>query len=114
MKSQIMEHVLYEMEMFLLSYIYLIENEKKLEMINETTFAEFDQEKVTREIHNNFYFECFLLHIRNLLEFFREKNQNDSIVAGSIIKEPYPFHFNNKDGKAHEFVCKTVTHLSKL
>ncbi len=112
MKKHTMEHVLYEMEMFLLAYAFYTDNEIELEKLSGTTSPEVS----TRVIQQNFYYECFLIHTRNLIEFFGKK-KDDSIVVSSIFFDPDHYYFNDADGKSKEaygFICKTVSHMSSI
>lgn len=64
-------HVLYEIQMFIASAIYLFQFQK-IYQVNKDTILEIDS-----IIKNNIYSEIFLLHYRILYEFFNQNRNNN-------------------------------------
>jgi hypothetical protein len=65
-------------------------------------------------ILNLIFWECRLLHLRNLIQFFsNNNNKNDSFTVNDIL--PGFKAMEGQSGKpAYKALCKTVFHLSKL
>ncbi len=116
MKDKILEHVLYEMEMFLYSFDSMQKCEKKqmeINILKNSTTNDYSKEEFNCRLQLNLFYECFLLHTRTLIEFFKNiPSKKDDIVVGTIFIDPSSIVMTKTSSEAHKFIDKTVSHLT--
>ena len=93
-KANIFDHILYEFEMYIATYMELFQSVKQLNTI---------------EI--NVLLESHAIHLRNLIEFFN--NEKDCITTNTIFKNEHDFRFDDSNLKAKQAINKSIGHLTK-
>ncbi len=106
MKEYILDHVLYEMEMFNYSYHEYYETTVLLKNASET-------DKHSIQMKWNMVYECLLMHTRNLIEFFENKSKpKDDIMIGTVLKNVKDYNLGDT-ADAHKFINKSVSHITQ-
>ena len=116
-KENIFDHILYEMEMFLLTE-KLLANIGEIDLTYKSCII--PEKEITKQALINILIVSNHTHIRNLLCFFSPSStrKKDDITSSTILEE---VHCNelNFDTKKKEFICakkllnKTISHLTK-
>ena len=119
--KMLLEHVLYEMQMYLATWRMLQDGIAVVKKgITTTDGFEVKIDSASFAIVWNTVVESQLIHLRNLIEFFsnnttnkRNKKNNDNITCASIIKNVSAEWYLNDTEKAKRIVNKAISHLSR-
>ena len=111
-KENIFDHILYEMEMFLLTE-KLLANIGEIDLTYKSCII--PEKEITKQALINILIVSNHTHIRNLLYFFSAKGQNDDILCSTILEEAHCDELNF-DIKNNGYICakdhlnKTISH----
>lgn len=95
-KGNIFDHVLYEIQMYIETYIRLLKH---------------IQEQNTDVILKNMILESHAVHLRNMIEFFNR--EQECITTDTIFSGKVDLSFNDTEMKAKQTINKTIGHLTK-
>lgn len=107
-KSKILEHVLYEFQMYLETYIHL----KKLDVFRHASGILGVQQT---QFEYNMTIESHERHLRNMIEFFnttKPQNFPNDLRVFDILKNGNNFTIE-KDQSKYNHISKSVEHLTK-
>lgn len=117
----LLEHVLYEMQMYLATWQMMQDGIAVVKKgITTTDGFEVKIDSASFAIVWNTVVESQLIHLRNLIEFFscntankRNKKINDNITCASIIKNVSAEWYLNDSEHAKRMINKAISHLSR-
>lgn len=103
--STTLEHVLYEIQMYLETYEYLQELKKQQRILSEQVACIQFQFNMTIESHE--------VHLRNLMEFFRkESSRENDLIVTHILNDSDDLVIE-KDFEKYKHISRSVEHLTK-
>ena len=100
-KSTMLEHVLYEFDMYIHTYIWLIELSNSLRKFGDNQFF------------INMAIESHQIHLRNLIEFFSETDGRENDLRIKDIVKNYKELILKKDHIKFNHISRSVEHLTK-
>lgn len=123
-EQMIFHHILYECLMYFQSYETLC-RPKAISVSDETNKEAIENAKILYKILNNMTLESHQIHLRNLIEFFNNKENNGAkeefeknILIKNILNDTEKFKIDMKEiegahGDEYKIFCRATEHLGK-